>query len=317
MNNSYTCSTILITGYGGDIGLAVGKIIKSSNLAKKIIGCDILDDCAGKSLLNLYQKIERADSMNYIESLRKLIETNNVDIIIPTSENEIRFLHKHKINNINGIPILKSNYETLETCLDKYKTFKFLETNNIDRPWTVEVKKGNPKQLPCLIKDKNGHGSKNVFLVTDKNSLEYYKNLEGDNVWQELLEPSDQEYTCGLYRSKKEEIRTIIFKRKLQGGYTKFAETVSNDRINNMIHLVAKKLNLFGSINIQLILTSRGPVIFEINPRFSSTVSFRNKVGFEDVKWSLEEFFGKDISAYNPQKIGTKIFRVFKEEVIN
>jgi carbamoyl-phosphate synthase large subunit len=33
-------------------------------------------------------------------------------------------------------------------------------------------------------------------------------------------------------------------------------------------------------------------MIFEINPRFSSTVLMRNYLGFTDLLWSIEEKFG-------------------------
>jgi carbamoyl-phosphate synthase large subunit len=50
---------------------------------------------------------------------------------------------------------------------------------------------------------------------------------------------------------------------------------------------IAKKLELNGSINIQLRLHEGLPYIFEINPRFSSTVFIRSELGFNDVAWSL------------------------------
>jgi len=52
---------------------------------------------------------------------------------------------------------------------------------------------------------------------------------------------------------------------------------------------------LQGSMNIQLILTDSGPRIFEINPRFSSTVLMRHKLGFCDFLWSLDEAKGLSV----------------------
>ena len=42
------------------------------------------------------------------------------------------------------------------------------------------------------------------------------------------------------------------------------------------------EIDFFGPANFQLILTKKGPMIFEINPRFSSTVLMRNYLGFTD-----------------------------------
>ena len=41
------------------------------------------------------------------------------------------------------------------------------------------------------------------------------------------------------------------------------------------------------------------PYVFEINPRFSSTVRFRDLFGFKDVLWVLEDEIKTVISSYN------------------
>ena len=62
-----------------------------------------------------------------------------------------------------------------------------------------------------------------------------------------------------------------------------------------MCRKIAKGIELEGSMNIQLILTDSGPRIFEINPRFSSTVLMRHKLGFCDLLWAIDESQGLDI----------------------
>ena len=63
-----------------------------------------------------------------------------------------------------------------------------------------------------------------------------------------------------------------------------------------MCEVIAKGLDLRGSMNIQLRLTDKGPRVFEINPRFSSTVLMRHRLGYTDVLWALDEAEGKSIS---------------------
>ena len=50
-------------------------------------------------------------------------------------------------------------------------------------------------------------------------------------------------------------------------------------------------MNAVGSINLQLRMVEGVPMLFEINPRFSSTVEFRDEFGFKDLIWSLEDKF--------------------------
>jgi len=72
-------------------------------------------------------------------------------------------------------------------------------------------------------------------------------------------------------------------------------------------------LELIGAINVQLRMKDNEPYIFEINPRFSSTVGFRHRMGFQDFLWSIEHALGLQISDYTPPPIGTKIYRVGQE----
>ena len=62
-----------------------------------------------------------------------------------------------------------------------------------------------------------------------------------------------------------------------------------------MCESVAAGMNLYGSINIQLRITDKGPRIFEINPRFSSTVLMRHRIGFCDLLWAIDEAQGLEV----------------------
>jgi carbamoyl-phosphate synthase large subunit len=206
-------------------------------------------------------------------------------LIIPTSEPELRFLLKEKmLDNVDGIPLLMANEKALLVGFDKLNTARFLESAGLLYPWTKIVCRGQPDSLPCIIKSRVGAGGKDVSLV-QSDMVQLYSCTRPNDIWQEYLQPDDQEFTCGVYRSSDEKIRSIIFKRKLNAGITVYGEVVENDQIEKLLAGVAKELNLIGSINVQLRFTERGPIIFEINPRFSSTVVFRHLVGFKDLIW--------------------------------
>jgi carbamoyl-phosphate synthase large subunit len=133
---------------------------------------------------------------------------------------------------------------------------------------------------------------------------------------QEYLEPDDEEYTCGLFRSRTGQIVTIVFRRKLIGDSTGYGETINDDLIESLLKTIAEKINLRGSINVQLRNTRRGPVVFEINPRFSSTVLFRHMLGYQDLIWSINDKFGELILNEIPNFSGRKIYRGYDMRVI-
>ena len=79
---------------------------------------------------------------------------------------------------------------------------------------------------------------------------------------------------------------------------TNTAETVHDENLEGFCRNVILNTNLLGANNIQLRVTSAGPKILEINPRFSGTTGIRANFGFNDVEmWIDEQRFNKKIHA--------------------
>ena len=120
----------------------------------------------------------------------------------------------------------------------------------------------------------------------------FFTNHLDKLIFQQILLPKSKEITCAVYRFKNKKIKIIQLIRKLKESYTCWAQVIKNSKIEKLCIRIAKNIGFYGSANFQLILTKKGPMIFEINPRFSSTVLMRNYLGFTDLLWSIEEKFG-------------------------
>jgi carbamoyl-phosphate synthase large subunit len=307
---------IIVTGCGGDIGISIGRILKISNVSNRVIGCDVNEEHGGSAFFDVCEIVERADSRFYIERMLDVCKKYSVGLIIPTSEPELRFFfNEDLLGALDGIPVLVVNKKALTIGFDKALTVDLLKSSGLPYPWTTLVSEGIPKAFPCIIKKRYGAGSKEVMIVEEE-VVDYYSTKRPDDLWQEYLSPDDQEYTCGLYRSKAGEVRTIILKRRLDGSLTVYGEVRKNMEIEVMLNRLAELLDLRGSINPQLRLTERGPVIFEINPRFSSTVMFRHLLGFKDLLWSISEIAGKEIEDYVAPQVGTRFYRASQEVIL-
>ena len=152
-------------------------------------------------------------------------------------------------------------------------------------------------------------------MAKDVTDLTYLENKFPDFIKQEYLNKEAEEYTCGLYRSTQGEVRSIIVKRTLMGGFTGYGEVCLDKEITRLLSSIAVKLNLIGSINIQLRNSDKGPCVFEINPRFSSTVRFRDMLGFNDLIWSLQDNLHLSIDPYTSLNEGKKIYKGFSEYI--
>nr|WP_294925895.1 ATP-grasp domain-containing protein [uncultured Flavobacterium sp.] len=309
-------ANVLVTGCGGDIGQSVGKILNESNLIDNLFGCDISDKNAAKFIYpNFFLGLPCKDP-DFLKNLEKNVIEHNIDFIIPISEPELRFFSKENINKIGKAPLILASTDALKIGFDKLFTANFLKEENLPFPYTrVLDEVDHIEKFPVILKSRTGSGSSNVSIVYDNNTLTYFKGNKSDYIVQEFLDGDNGEYTCGVFRNNDGLTRSIILKRELMGGFTGYAEIIANQTITSLLHAVAEKLNLRGSINIQLRLTSKGPVVFEINPRFSSTVRFRDLLGFKDVQWSIEDMMGIPVSDYEETAIGKKIYKGFNEYI--
>lgn len=307
---------ILVTGCGGDIGQSVGKILNEYSRVNNLYGCDISDKNAAKFIYsNFFLGLPCNDS-HYISNLEKIVQEKKIDFIIPISEPELRFLSKEKITKIGTAELILASSLALEVGFDKLNTADFLKRENLPFPITYSVMAlDSVEKFPVILKSRTGSGSSNVYVVRDNETFSSIKKNNPDFIVQEFLDGDKGEYTCGLFRSKNGIIRSIVLKRELIGGFTGYGEVVYNKEINKLIHDIADKLQLIGSINVQLRLTSNGPVIFEINPRFSSTVRFRHLFDFKDLEWSIEDKIGLAISDYKETAIGKKLYKGFNEYI--
>lgn len=309
---------ILVTGVAGDIGNGIGRILRDSGLTSRLIGCDIHDQHMGPFVFDVCRLVPVVTVRSYLDILLGVAKEYEVDAIIPTSEAEQRFFFERGISQeIGSIPLIMANTKVLDVGFDKLKTAHFLAGQNLPFPWTTTVADNEPKEFPCIMKSRFGAGSKEMRLIGGPELVPAFRKIFSDNIWQECVGTIDEEYTCGLYRSLAGVIRVIVFRRRLSAGTTIYGEVVDNPEINQLCSQIAEAVELNGSINVQLRLTSHGPIVFEINPRFSSTVVFRHKLGFEDLIWSISEKLYGTLPPYKSRlKVGTKIFRKFEEIII-
>lgn len=309
--------TMLITGCAGDIALALARIARDAGAARRLIGCDIHADHAGPAFFDVCELVPRADHSAYLEALERIVKTHGVEMIVPMSEAEIAvLLAAGHLDTFAGVPVLAANRLAVETGLDKYATFNRLSAHGLGVPWTRIVGEAPPLTLPCILKRRRGQGSKDLRIVSTEADVEIANQTRPGDLWQELLLPDDQEYTCGVYRSRAGETRMIALRRRLQGGLTGTAVVADSMPFSPLLHGIADALQLNGSINVQLRLTADGPKVFEINPRFSSTVRFRDKLGFRDFIWSLMDSRGLAIGDYRAPSPGIRMYRGADEIII-
>jgi len=309
----------LVTGVAGDIGMGVGRILKEEYPSSILIGCDVNSDNPSLAVYSHFHKSPYATTKGYQEFILELINKYSIEYVIPTSESEIDFFWAsnlvEKLHNIKRkVLILDKN--VVDISLDKYRTANFLRDNSLNYPVTAlaeqfEVNKSI--EFPMILKPRSGQGSKNITILSSPSDI-CNQNIGSGFIIQEFLPDEEQEYTCCIFGSMNE-YRVLILKRKLSCGSTSSGEVVYSSKIEEYIRLIACALEVEGSINFQLRVTDRGPVLFEINPRLSSTLVFRHKLGFKDLIWNIEKLDDQNLSVYKTPKEGTCFYRGVTEYI--
>lgn len=309
---------ILVTGCGGDIGQSIGKILLKADFTNKLFGIDISDKNAAQFIYpNFCLGLPVTDS-GYLKSLEKFIEVNAIDIIIPIAEPELRFfLSKNILNNIGSAKMITASTLALEVGFDKFKTAEFLKKEGLPYPKTFLVNSlKSINSFPVILKSRTGSGSKDVHKINSQEEFLFYTKKNKENyIIQDYISGDLGEFTCGVFRSSNKQIITQIFKRELSRGYSGYGEIMYNRIITSLLEKIAIKLDLLGSINVQLRISENSPKIFEINPRFSSTVLFRHLFGFKDLEWSIKDRLGEDLIVYKDPKPGSKFYKGFNEYI--
>lgn len=286
---------VLVTCVGGDVGNAVVRSLAGENEIS-LFGCDINEYVPDLHLMQ-YHIVPRYDNDKYWPYLQNLLLSLEITHFIPIAEPELIFLDKHRDFFLqNNIALIMNSSSIIQTFTSKYRTAKFLSLHDICGPKTYQPMEIPSNILyPLIVKPDSGRGSENVSLV--QNKAELYAALENTScpVIQEYIGSPEDEYTIGVFADGST-VHSICFKRSLGlGGMSVQVCTNTSHRARQIAEDVAKSMHLCGAINIQLRKQNEEFYIFEINPRLSSTVGFRYKLGFKDVLWWMDVLDGKSV----------------------
>lgn len=288
--------TLLITAIGGDIGQGIARIVREAYPSWRIIGTDIHLRHGGSLFVDKYVNGLSASDPKYIDRLSSIVQSESVDICLPTMEVELLRILDTNIRKIGDANLLMPSETAVRVGTDKLETAQFIAKIGLPVPWTIPVElRTADTKYPCIFKPRLGGGSKGVFVCNSESEAVFLKGRFPNSVLQELLLPSTTEITCVIYRTRLGETSVLQLLRQLASGMSSWVEVVEFEEVTRQCIEIAESLDLCGSINVQMILTESGPRIFEINPRFSSTVLMRHRLGFCDAVWAIEECLGHSI----------------------
>lgn len=295
---------ILITGVGGDVACAIIRCLKDSFAGDEIYGMDIKEFTPYMDELTKTIRAPRYTDKEYTPFLKRTIMENNITHFLPTAEPEIMVAAENRsFFEEHGVRLIINSDEIIKTCTSKYKTAAFLKSIGVDAPATYPAS-GYKGELgyPFIMKADSGSGSKKLKIVENE---EQWFNADKENmICQQMVGDTDSEYTIGVF-SDGIIVRSIVLRRYLgYGGMSVEVHCCENPEMNRIAEKIAGGFHLRGCINVQLRRHGDRCYVFEINPRLSSTVGFRHKMGFQDAAWWFEISDGEEVPIYRNDAVG-------------
>ncbi len=213
---------------------------------------------------------------------------------------EVALLAQYRdvIERETGATIVVADSHVVSICKDKYMTALFLKEHGFLYPDSVlpEDVDGLIDRcgFPLIVKPRFGFRSRGLSVVNTRDELPFALANCENPVIQQLVGDAAHEYTCGTLCDQQGLISTIALRRDLKDGNTIRAYWDESCRtLNPFLERIAQTLGAFGPLNIQLRLLPQGPVVFEINPRFSGTTYMRTLFGVNEIQRLIDKREGK------------------------
>jgi carbamoyl-phosphate synthase large subunit len=317
---------VLLTGAGGDQSVFIWKALKQSSLETRIVACDSNYLSVGLYRTDRGYVIPEASAEDFLPRIKEIIDTEKIDIVMTGGMAEMMVLAEsaEEILKETGAYVVAPPFEILKVAGDKWLLVNFLKSNGFDYPRSCipedeeeYVRFLREVPFPYIVKGRFGAGSKQLARAGNRKELEQFLPAVENPIIQEYLLPDDEEFTVGCFCDRRSRVvGTIVMKRTLGHGLTHKAHVLHHEEISRYCESIAEKLGYVGPLNLQLRLTERGPVLFEINPRFSSTESARAYFNFNMPEMCIRHFLFDEVIPRPEVKTGY-FFRVFDDVFVD
>ena len=300
---------IAVTGAGGGVGQSICKALSISSLETEIYPVDVQPLSAGLFRGKEGLVLPKGEEKGSMEIWRKEFAGRGIEIVLPGSDFDVVSLAEVRDEwaASGGPRILCSDIDLVRDCRDKARTYELLTRNGIDAPRCIwdkseeETLEWVEKQgYPVIIKPRDGSASRNVVMVKDREEFSFHFRRVPKPIVQEYLNIGGkaEEFTCAVFVDSTGEVTgTFMARRTLSGGTTFRAEVGYWPELQPFLLETGRKLRPQGALNVQLRMTERGPVPFELNIRCSGTTAIRAYYGYNEPEMWIRNFvLGEKVS---------------------
>ncbi|PXX52518.1 acetyltransferase (GNAT) family protein [Hungatella effluvii] len=281
----------------------------------------------------------------YISFLLEYCKSNHIDAVISLFDIDLPILAKNKerFEEI-GTTVIVSDYETIEICNDKWKTFCYLKEKGIDIPVTfislddaISSLHNGCVSYPVMVKPRWGMGSIAVFEAENEEELRifyaktmrniqntYLKyesavDIEKSILIQEKLK--GQEYGLDVIDDLNCNYVTTIAKMKyaMRSGETDCAVTVDKPELKRLGEKLSCVMHHRANLDVDVFVVEDKCYVLEMNARFGGGYPFSHMAGVNlplaIVKWLNNESVEKSVLTERVNIMGQKDIQMVRLQI--
>jgi carbamoyl-phosphate synthase large subunit len=246
--------------------------------------------------------LPRLDDPTYLDQLLAVCRERRVDLLISLNDYELPLLARHRdcFRAIGTFPVISSP-AVIETCYDKWRSFRFLETHGIPTARTYRSLDATREALatgaiafPLVVKPRWGSGSCGIERAHDAGELALVYALATKRHARSL--PVEQcadppiliqewlggdEYGLDVINDLEGRYAATLAKRKLlmRAGETDRAITVRHTGLERLGEALGGALGHIGNLDCDVFVSGETCTVLEMNPRFGGGYPFAHTAG--------------------------------------
>lgn len=279
---------VLITGAGGAGTIEILRSLRRTGRYELAVA-DASRHAFGFHLADRAYVIPFGADVAFAEVFAGLLEREAPSFVIPLVDEEIPKVHALVRERFASTTrVVGPRSEFCDLALDKWRMANALDKAGLSGAHSAlasELPESFP--FPAIVKPRSGRGSRGVATLRTRADLDSYladAPLEASRyIVQERC--TGREFTTSVVVGLNGELLGVIPKEAVdKRGITQVGVTRRVPAIDALCADLQRALRADGPFNVQLMLGDDGvPRVFEVNPRYSTTVALTLAAGVDEV----------------------------------
>lgn len=264
-------------------------------LSGNIVACDVDRLAPGMHVADLARCVPRLDNPEYLPTLAKLLQTEEIAVLFPLIDPEIPILaaHRERLEE-HGTRLAVVPTHSARVAADKWETQAFFARLGlaVPRSWLPGQREPSASEYPLFIKPRFGSAAQHVFAIRNAEDLAFFARYVPQPIVQEYL--SGPEITNDVICDWTGQLLTVISRQRIRvrSGEVLIGKTIYDPRITDACVRIAQALPAIGPITVQCMMRQGEPVFTEINARLGGGAPAAVAAGADFPRWLLARAAG-------------------------